>query len=68
VIEVLAFVAWLLLAVVSLPLAILALVLFPIVWLLALPFRLIGVSVSGVFELIGGIIRLPARLLRGSPV
>ena len=63
----LTFVAWLLLAVVSLPLAILALVLFPFVWLLTLPFRLIGVSVSAVFELIGAIIRLPARLLRGSP-
>ena len=61
------FLAWILLAIVSLPLAILALVLDPIVWVIALPFRLIGVSVSAVFELIGGIIRLPARLLRGSP-
>ena len=61
------FLAWILLAIVSLPLAILALVLYPIVWVIALPFRLIGVSVSAVFELIGGIIRLPARLLRGSP-
>ena len=61
------FLAWIVLAIVSLPLAILALVLYPIVWVIALPFRLIGVSVSAVFELIGGIIRLPARLLRGSP-
>ena len=61
------FLAWILLAIVSLPLAILALVLYPIVWVISLPFRLIGVSVSAVFELIGGIIRLPARLLRGSP-
>lgn len=61
------FLAWILLAIVSLPLAILALVLYPIVWVVALPFRLVGVSVSAVFELIGGLIRLPARLLRGSP-
>jgi hypothetical protein len=59
------FLLWLLLAVFSLPLALLALILYPIVWLLSLPFRLAGVSVSAVFELIGAIIRLPARLLRG---
>lgn len=63
----LVFLAWLVLAFVSLPLAIVALVLYPIVWLVAIPFRLIGVSVSAVFDLIGSIIRLPARLLRGSP-
>lgn len=63
----LVFLAWILLAIVSLPLAIVALVLYPIVWVIALPFRLVGVSVAAVFELIGGIIRLPARLLRGSP-
>jgi hypothetical protein len=57
--------AWLLLAIVSLPLAILALLLYPIVWLSSLPFRLVGISASAVFELIGSIIRLPARLLRG---
>ncbi len=61
----LTFLLWIVLAVISLPLAILALILYPIVWLLSLPFRLIGVTVSGVFELIGSIIRLPARLLRG---
>ncbi len=60
------FLAWLALAFVSLPLALLALVLYPIVWVLALPFRLIGISVSAVFDLIGAAIRLPARLLRGS--
>lgn len=54
---------WLVLAAVSLPLAILALILYPIVWLLMLPFRLIGLSVSAVFELLGAIVRLPARLL-----
>jgi hypothetical protein len=60
------FLAWLILAIVSLPLALLALILYPIVWLLSLPFRLVGVSVSAVFDLIGAIIRLPARLLRGN--
>lgn len=63
----LTFLAWLVLAFISLPLAIVALVLYPIVWLIALPFRLVGISVAAVFDLIGGIIRLPARLLRGSP-
>jgi hypothetical protein len=60
------FLLWLILAIVSLPLALLALILYPIVWLLSLPFRLVGVSVSAVFDLIGAIIRLPARLLRGN--
>ena len=59
------FLLWVLLAVVSLPLAILALILWPFVWLLSLPFRLIGISIRGVFDLIEGIITLPARLLRG---
>ena len=60
------FVAWLVLAVVSLPLAILALVLYPILWLLALPFRLVGMSVSAVFDLLNAVLHLPARLLRGA--
>ena len=59
------FVLWLILLVLAWPLALLALLLYPIVWLVALPFRLIGVSVKGVLELVGGIIRLPARILRG---
>ncbi len=59
------FVAWVILAILSLPLAILALLLYPIIWLLSLPFRLVGISVSAAFDLIGAIIRLPARLLRG---
>jgi len=58
---------WLLLAVLSLPLAILALLLWPLVWLLSLPLRLVGVTLKGVFDLIGAIISLPARLLRGGP-
>lgn len=46
------------------PAALLALVLFPIVWLILLPFRLIGIVVGGVFELIGALFTLPARLIR----
>ena len=58
-------IVWLILAVVSLPLALLALVLWPIVWLLGIPFRLVGISVRGALELIEAILRLPARVLRG---
>ena len=47
------------------PLALLALVLYPIVWLILLPFRILGIAVEGVLELVGGIIMLPARILRG---
>jgi hypothetical protein len=46
------------------PLALLALVLYPIVWLLLLPFRLVGMAVGGVLELVGAIIFLPARVLK----
>jgi hypothetical protein len=56
---------WLILAIISLPLAILALLLFPLIWLLSLPFRLIGISVRGIFELLEAVVTLPARLLRG---
>ncbi|MCU0276252.1 MAG: hypothetical protein MUF02_05270 [Acidobacteria bacterium] len=59
------FLLWLILLVVCWPLAILALVLYPIVWLLLLPFRLLGMTVSAVFELLRAIISLPARVLRG---
>ena len=59
------FLLWLILAIISLPLAVLALILYPVFWLLSLPFRLVGISVSAVLDLIGAIIRLPARLLRG---
>lgn len=54
---------WLILLVVCWPLAILALLLYPIVWLLLLPFRLVGIVVDGVFEFLGALIRLPARAL-----
>jgi len=61
------FLLWVLLFIVCWPLALLALVLYPIVWLLMLPFRLVGIAVEGVFELLRAIFMLPARLLRGRP-
>jgi hypothetical protein len=61
----LTFLMWCLLLVVCWPLALLALIVYPIVWLLLLPFRLIGITVTGVFELLRAIILLPARVLRG---
>ena len=59
------FLLWCILLVLCWPLALLALVLYPIVWLLLLPFRLLGIAVGGVLELFGAIVRLPARVLRG---
>lgn len=59
------FLLWLLLLVFCWPLALLALLLYPLVWLLLLPFRLVGIAVEGVFELLKAIILLPARVLRG---
>ena len=57
------FLLWLLLFVLCWPLALLALVLYPIVWLLLLPFRLVGIAVDGVFGLLRAVLTLPARLL-----
>ena len=59
------FLLWCLLFVFCWPLALLALVLYPIVWLLCLPFRLVGISVAAVFALLGAILFLPARVLGG---
>ena len=59
------FLLWLILLVVCWPLALLALVLYPLVWLVLLPFRLLGIVVVGVFEFLGALIRLPARVLSG---
>jgi hypothetical protein len=56
---------WLLLLAVCWPLALLALVLWPIVWLVSLPFRLVGIAVAGVLGLLRTIVMLPARLLGG---
>ena len=58
------FLLWCILLVLCWPLALLALVLYPIVWLLLLPFRLAGIAVGGVLELVSAIIFLPARVLR----
>lgn len=58
------FLLWCLLLVFCWPLALAALILYPLVWLLLLPFRLIGIAVDGVLELIYGLFLLPGRLLR----
>jgi hypothetical protein len=59
------FLLWLLLLAVCWPLALVALVLWPVVWLLLLPFRLVGIAVEGVFALLRAIVMLPARILGG---
>lgn len=59
------FLLWLFLLFFCWPLALLALVLYPIVWLLLLPFRILGIAVDGVLELFKAIIFLPARVLGG---
>jgi hypothetical protein len=64
-ISMLAFLLWCILLFFCWPLALVVLVLYPIVWLLLLPFRILGFAVEGVLELLKAIILLPARLLRG---
>lgn len=59
------FLLWCILLVLCWPLALLALVLYPLVWILLLPFRLVGIAVTGVLELLRAMILLPARILRG---
>ena len=59
------FLLWCILFLISWPLALLALVLYPFVWLFLLPFRLLGIAVGAAFELIKAVFYLPARLLRG---
>jgi hypothetical protein len=61
----LTFLIWIVLFIVCWPLALFALVLYPLIWLLLLPFRLVGIAVEGVLELVKAIIFLPARILRG---
>jgi hypothetical protein len=58
------FLLWCLLLIFCWPLALLALILYPLVWLFLLPFRLLGIAVDGVLELVSAILFLPARLLR----
>ena len=61
------FLLWLVVLFLCWPLALLALVLYPLVWLILLPFRVIGIGVEAVFELLRAIVMLPARVLRGTP-
>jgi hypothetical protein len=59
------FLLWLVLLILCWPLALLALVLYPLVWLFLLPFRVLGIAVEGVLQLLRAIILFPARILRG---
>ena len=59
------FLLWCILLFLCWPLALLALVLYPLVWILLLPFRLLGIAVEGVFEMLRLIITLPFRVLQG---
>jgi hypothetical protein len=60
-----AFLLWCILFVVCWPLALLALVAYPFVWLLSLPLRIVGITLTGAFALLSAMLMLPARLLRG---
>ena len=59
------FLLWCLLLLLCWPLALLALVVYPLVWILLLPFRIVGIAVDGVLGVVRGVVMLPARLLRG---
>jgi hypothetical protein len=59
------FLLWLILLFLCWPLALFALVLYPIVWILLLPLRLVGIAVGGVLQLLWAVVTLPARVLRG---
>jgi hypothetical protein len=59
------FLLWCILLVLCWPLALLALLLYPLVWVLLIPFRLVGIAVGGVLDLVRGIVLLPGRVLRG---
>jgi hypothetical protein len=60
-----ALLLWLILLILCWPLALIALILYPIVWLVLLPFRLLGIAVDGVLQFVRSVILLPARVLRG---
>jgi hypothetical protein len=60
------FLIWLLLLFICWPLAIAALILYPLIWLILLPFRLIGIAVDGVFDLIKALFKLPSKILGGA--
>ena len=59
------FLLWLILLVLAWPLALLAILLYPVIWLLLLPFRLVGITVTAVLDLFKALITFPARILRG---
>lgn len=59
------FFLWLILFVIAWPLALLALILYPFVWLLLLPFKLVGIGVDAVFQTLRAVLLLPARVMRG---
>jgi hypothetical protein len=59
------FILWIILLFLCWPLALFALVLYPIVWLLMVPFRIIGLTMNGIFTFLSGLIMLPARILQG---
>jgi hypothetical protein len=59
------FLLWLILLLFCWPLAIAALLLYPLIWLILLPFRLVGIAVDGVFDLIGALFKLPGRIIKG---
>ncbi len=61
------FLLWCILLFLCWPLALLALVLYPLVWLLLLPFRIVGIAVEGVLELLWALVTLPARILGARP-
>ncbi|HEY2151007.1 MAG TPA: hypothetical protein VGH34_09375 [Vicinamibacterales bacterium] len=61
------FLAWCILFVLCWPIAVLALILYPIVWILSIPFRIVGIAVDGALGIVRGVVMLPARVLRGRP-
>jgi hypothetical protein len=61
------FLLWLILLVICWPLALLALILYPIVWLIAIPFRILGITIKAILDLFTAIITLPARIIKGIP-
>lgn len=63
----LSFLVWLVLLFLCWPIALFALVMYPLVWLMLLPFRLVGIGVDAVFALLRAVVMLPARVLGGSP-
>ena len=62
------FLLWCLLLVLCWPLALLALLVYPLVWILLIPFRLVGIAVDAVLELLRGVVMLPVRVVRGPRV